>query len=72
MYMASNYKYVAKKYCNFSVTYRYTVESLYCGHHETTVACPDYRGICISEASGIFLVVMAIDTRGVECYEGAF
>ena len=36
----------------------YTVEPLYCGHHGTTTACPDYRGIHISEASSVFLVGM--------------
>ena len=37
-----------------------TVKPLNCGHHGTTAVCQDYRGICISEASGIFLVVWCI------------
>ena len=49
-----------------------TVEPLHCRHHGTTAGCQDYRGICISEASGIFPVGAAMDTRAVECYEGAF
>ena len=40
--------------------------------HGTTVKCPDYRGVHILEASGIFPVGVAIHTRGVECYEGVF
>ena len=38
----------------------YTVEPLYCGHHGTTTACLDYRGIHISEASSVFPVGMAM------------
>ena len=38
----------------------YTVEPLYCGHHGTTTACPDYRCIHISEASSVFPVGMAM------------
>ena len=49
-----------------------TVEPLYCGHHGTIAACPDYRGVRILEASGIFPVGVAMHTHAVECYEGAF
>ena len=49
-----------------------TVEPLYCGHHGTIAACPDKRGVCISKASGIFLVGVAMHTHAVECYKGAF
>ena len=48
-----------------------TVEPLYCGHHRNTAACPDYRGVCISEASDTFLVGVAMHTRAVGCYECA-
>ena len=44
---------------------------IYCGHHGTTAACLDYRGVCISENSGIFLVGVAMHTHAVEYYEGA-
>ena len=33
---------------------------------------PDYRGIRISEASSVFPVGVAMHTRAVERYEGAF
>ena len=49
-----------------------TVEHLYCGYHGTTAVCPDYRGVRISEVSGIFSVGVAMHTSVVECYEGAF
>ena len=35
----------------------------------TTAVCPEYGGICISEASGIFPVGMAICTCAVEHYK---
>ena len=35
----------------------------------TTAVCPEYRGICISEASGIFPVGMANCTCAVEHYK---
>ena len=40
-----------------------TVEPLYYGHHGTTAVCPDYRGVHISEASGILPVGVAMHTR---------
>ena len=46
------------------------MEPLYCGHHGTIAACLDYRGVHISEASGIFLVGEGMHTHAVECYEG--
>ena len=49
-----------------------TVEHLYCGHHETTTACLDYKGVRILEASGIFPVGMAMHNHAVEHYEGVF
>ena len=48
------------------------MKPLYCGHHGTTNVCPDYRDARISEASGVFLVGVAMYTRAVECYEGTF
>ena len=33
----------------------------------TTTACPDYRGVRISEASGVFPVGVAMHSRAVEC-----
>jgi len=47
----------------------YTVEPRYCEHN---AVCRDYRGVRISEVSGIFPVGVAMHTRAVECYEGAF
>jgi len=41
----------------------------YCRHHATTTACPDYRGVRISEDSGGgggFPVDGAMRTRAVE------
>ena len=38
----------------------------------TTVACPEYRDICISQASSIVPVAMAMCTRGGEHYEAIF
>ena len=32
--------------------------------------CPEYRGICVLEASGIFPVGLTMHTCAVECYEG--
>ena len=60
---------VLEKFVN---SLRTTVEPLYCVHYGTTVKCPDYRGVHILEASGIFPVGVAMHTRAVECYEGVF
>ena len=38
------------------------MELLYCGHHGTTAACPEYRGVRTSEASGVFPVGVATRT----------
>ena len=38
----------------------------------TTVACPEYRDICISQASSIVPVAMAMCTRGGEHYKAMF
>ena len=57
---------------SFFVLKTYTVKPLYCRHHETTAVCPDYRGVCISEASGIFMVGVANASHAVECYKVAF
>ena len=43
-----------------------------CGHHGTITVCLDYRGVCISEASGIVPVGVAMHTHAVESYKGAF
>ena len=37
-----------------------------------TVACSEYRGLRISEASGIFLIGVAMCTRAVERYKAVF
>ena len=34
--------------------------------------CAEYRGVCISEVSGIFLVGVAMCTCAVERYKGVF
>ena len=39
-----------------------TVEPLYCGHHGTTTACPDYKGNRILEASG-YMIARKADQR---------
>ena len=44
-------------------------QCLYCGHHGTTIAWLDYRGVCILEASQ---VGVAMRTRAVEHYKGTF
>ena len=43
-----------------------------CGHYGTITVCPDYRGVRISEASGIVPVGVAMHTHAVESYKGAF
>ena len=39
---------------------RNTVELLYCRHHGSTAVCLEYRGVRILEASGIFMVGVAV------------
>ena len=45
----------------------YTVEPLQCGQFGTIAVRPEYRGICIPEASGVFQEGMAMCTHVCMC-----